>query len=39
MIRQCGESDIAVTVYEPVASGVLTDVPYDVVRARSAGTV
>jgi aryl-alcohol dehydrogenase-like predicted oxidoreductase len=39
MIRQCGELGIAVTIYEPIASGLLTDVPYDVVRARWAGTV
>jgi aryl-alcohol dehydrogenase-like predicted oxidoreductase len=39
MIRRCGELAIAVTIYEPLASGLLTEVPYDAVRARWAGTV
>ena len=39
MIRRCGELGIAVTIYEPVASGVLTDVPFDQVRARWSGGV
>jgi aryl-alcohol dehydrogenase-like predicted oxidoreductase len=39
MIRRCDELGIAVTVYEPVASGVLTDAAFDEVRARWAGTV
>jgi aryl-alcohol dehydrogenase-like predicted oxidoreductase len=39
MIRRSGELGIAVTIFEPVASGVLTDVPFDVVRARWAGGV
>jgi aryl-alcohol dehydrogenase-like predicted oxidoreductase len=39
MIRRCGELGIAVTIYEPVANGLLTDVPFDQVRARWAGGV
>lgn len=38
LIRSCGDMGIAVTIYEPVASGLLTNVPYDQVRARWAGT-
>jgi len=38
-IRQCGEMEIAVITYEPVGGGVLTDVPYDDVRARWSGGV
>src|SRR3954471_10558612 len=37
MIRRCGELGIAVTIYEPVASGLLTDLPFDQVRARWSG--
>jgi aryl-alcohol dehydrogenase-like predicted oxidoreductase len=39
MIRQCGDMGIGVITYEPLASGVLTDVPYDDVRARWAGPI
>jgi aryl-alcohol dehydrogenase-like predicted oxidoreductase len=38
LITWCGEMGIAVTIYEPLASGILSDRPYDDVRARWVGT-
>lgn len=38
MIAWCGEQGIAVTIYEPLASGILTDRPLEQVRARWVGT-
>lgn len=38
MIAWCGEQGIAVQIYEPLASGILTDATLDEVRARWAGT-
>ena len=38
LIAWCGEQNIAVTIYEPLASGILTDRPFDDVRARWVGT-
>jgi len=37
MIAWCGERGIAVTIFEPLASGALTDTPFEQVRARWAG--
>ena len=34
MIAWCGREGIAVTIYEPLASGLLTDVPFEQVRDR-----
>jgi aryl-alcohol dehydrogenase-like predicted oxidoreductase len=39
MIKRCGELGIAVTIYEPVANGLLTEVPFEQVRARWAGGI
>lgn len=38
LIAWCGEQQIAVTIYEPLGSGVLTDRPYDDVVQRWVGT-
>lgn len=38
MIAWCGRAGIAVTIYEPLASGLLTDVPFEQVRNRWIGT-
>jgi aryl-alcohol dehydrogenase-like predicted oxidoreductase len=38
LVSWCGESGIAVTIYEPLASGILTDTPFDQVRERWVGT-
>jgi aryl-alcohol dehydrogenase-like predicted oxidoreductase len=38
LIAWCGEQKIPVTIYEPLASGILTDRPFDDVRARWVGT-
>jgi aryl-alcohol dehydrogenase-like predicted oxidoreductase len=38
MIAWCGREGIAVTVYEPLASGLLTDAPFEQVRAHWIGT-
>jgi len=38
MIAWCGEQGIAVTIYEPLANGVLTDAPLEQVRQRWIGT-
>jgi len=38
MIGWCGEQGIAVTIYEPLASGILTDTPLEQVRQRWIGT-
>lgn len=38
LIAWCGELGIAVTIYEPLASGLLTNTPFDEVRARWMGT-
>src|SRR4051794_29357611 len=37
MVRRCGELGIAVTIYEPVAGGLLTDLTFEQVRARWSG--
>jgi aryl-alcohol dehydrogenase-like predicted oxidoreductase len=37
LIRWCGERGIAVTIYEPLASGALTDTPFEQVRDRWSG--
>ena len=34
MIAWCGREDIAVTIYEPLANGLLTGTPFEDVRAR-----
>jgi aryl-alcohol dehydrogenase-like predicted oxidoreductase len=38
MIAWCGQQQIAVTIYEPLAGGVLTDTPFEEVRERWIGT-
>ena len=38
MITWCGEQGIAVTIYEPLAGGILTDTPLEQVRERWVGT-
>lgn len=38
MIAWCGEQDIAVTIYDPLGSGLLTDRPFEQVRDRWIGT-
>ena len=38
LIAWCGEQQIAVTIYAPLASGILTDRPFEEVRARWIGT-
>lgn len=38
LIAWCGDNHIAVTIYEPVCNGILTDSPFDQVRARWVGT-
>jgi aryl-alcohol dehydrogenase-like predicted oxidoreductase len=38
LIARCGEHGIAVTIYEPVANGILTDTPFDQVRERWIGS-
>ena len=38
LIAWCGEQQIAVTIYEPLAGGILTDRPFDDVRAQWVGT-
>jgi aryl-alcohol dehydrogenase-like predicted oxidoreductase len=38
LIAWCGDQQIAVTIYEPVCNGILTDAPFDHVRARWVGT-
>ena len=38
LIAWCGEQQIAVTIYEPLASGILTDTPFEEVRQRWIGT-
>lgn len=38
MIAWCGEQGIAVTIYEPLANGILTDTPFEQVRDRWIGT-
>jgi aryl-alcohol dehydrogenase-like predicted oxidoreductase len=38
LIAWCGEQGIAVTIYEPLASGLLTDAPYEQVRQNWVGT-
>jgi aryl-alcohol dehydrogenase-like predicted oxidoreductase len=38
LIAWCGEQRIAVTIYEPVCNGILTDAPFAAVRERWAGT-
>lgn len=38
MIAWCGGEDIAVTIYEPLASGLLTDAPFEQVRGRWANS-
>jgi aryl-alcohol dehydrogenase-like predicted oxidoreductase len=38
LIAWCGGQGMAVTIYEPLAGGVLTDVPLDEVRAKYVGT-
>src|SRR5262249_43574128 len=37
-IAWCGRQGIAVTIYEPLANGVLTDTPFEQVRARWVGS-
>lgn len=37
-IAWCGSQGIAVTIYEPLASGILTDTPFEQVRERWTGT-
>jgi myo-inositol catabolism protein IolS len=38
MIAQCGVHEIAVTIYEPVGNGILTDTPFEQVRQRWIGS-
>jgi aryl-alcohol dehydrogenase-like predicted oxidoreductase len=38
LIAWCGVNEIAVTIYEPVCNGILTDTPFDQVRARWVGS-
>jgi aryl-alcohol dehydrogenase-like predicted oxidoreductase len=38
MIAWCGRAGIAVTIYEPLASGLLTDAPFEQVREHWIGT-
>lgn len=38
LIAWCGEQGMTVTIYEPLAGGVLTDTPLDQVRAKYVGT-
>ena len=38
MIAWCGREGIAVTIYEPLASGLLTDMPFELVRERWIGS-
>jgi aryl-alcohol dehydrogenase-like predicted oxidoreductase len=38
LIAWCGTNGIAVTIYEPVGNGILTETPFDQVRARWIGT-
>jgi aryl-alcohol dehydrogenase-like predicted oxidoreductase len=38
LIAWCGTHGIAVTIYEPVCNGILSETPFDQVRARWAGT-
>jgi aryl-alcohol dehydrogenase-like predicted oxidoreductase len=38
MIAWCGHEGIAVTIYEPLASGILTDTSFEQVRARWVGS-
>jgi aryl-alcohol dehydrogenase-like predicted oxidoreductase len=38
LIAWCGANGIGVTIYEPVGNGILTDTPFDQVRARWIGT-
>src|SRR3954454_6712357 len=38
LIAWCGEQGIAVTIYEPLANGILTDAPYEQVRQNWVGT-
>ncbi len=38
MIAWCSEQQIAGTIYEPLASGVLTDTPFEQVRDRWVGS-
>jgi aryl-alcohol dehydrogenase-like predicted oxidoreductase len=38
LIAWCGANRIGVTIYEPVGSGILTETPFDQVRARWIGT-
>src|SRR5262249_38334011 len=38
MIAWCGREGIAVTIYEPLASGLLTDAPFEQVREHWIGT-
>ena len=38
LIAWCGEQQIAVTIYDPLASGLLTDTPFEQVRERWIGT-
>jgi aryl-alcohol dehydrogenase-like predicted oxidoreductase len=38
MIAWCGRQGIGVTIYEPLANGVLTDTPFEQIRERWIGT-
>jgi aryl-alcohol dehydrogenase-like predicted oxidoreductase len=38
LIAWCGEQDIAVTIYDPLAGGLLTDRPFEQVREQWVGT-
>ena len=38
IIAWCGVHKIAATIYEPLCNGILTDMPFDQVRARWVGT-
>jgi aryl-alcohol dehydrogenase-like predicted oxidoreductase len=38
LIAWCGDHGIAVMIYEPLGNGLLTDTPFDQVRARWVGT-
>ncbi len=38
LIAWCGQQGMTVTIYEPLAGGVLTDTPFDQVRAKYVGT-
>jgi aryl-alcohol dehydrogenase-like predicted oxidoreductase len=38
LIAWCGQQGIIVTIYEPLAGGVLTDTPFDQVRDKYVGT-